>query len=410
MNKKIIFKICLVTFLAFWQTASSYIFQIRHYCNPKTGKTIFMLSDQHNMGDKKQNLEQFEKFKKICVLLKKKGIMAQILFEEPYAYTLGNDVEKETMCEKIVDKNNCFKIKSLLLDVHANLSEILRSEITIGEYSYETDVTTWMVDLWPFALKDTNYFVIYKSIDPRLVAQIWMMNDKRLALLTQVSFLKNFRNLILYTEKIYNNLINDLLQSILKKITDEMGNERFLQLIAEYQEDKEKIQKLVKIEFVLGTFFSRALEHEALLHMCRYHDFKYTFLVAGGKHTTYLSQYMKDLGFELKESWGISSGEAAELGSNLPDDLKQKMDLAFDEIYTHIDKIEVSTQNTTSTTSSSNQYPVQQNNFNAYKNDDVELEDDNSEEQKKVEAISGPTKKRKIDEDRSVTIVKSDKK
>jgi hypothetical protein len=360
-SKRLFALICLFVIFSCFQTASPYIYQILHWYNPKTKKAIFMLSDCHHMGDRKQALEQFEKFKKICEMLKKKELVSQILFEDLYAYTLYYNIEEETMCKAIANKDEWFDVKFSVFDVQSNLSTILKLDFSISDF--KTGSCSTSIDLWPFALKDTNTFVTYKSIDPRLIGFLWQWNVKLFEPLQQISFLSNFKNLILLKEKAYLNsdaLGGELLR-ILKKIFDEMEAERFLELIEKHRENKKMIQKIISLEMILGTFFSRALEHEALLHMCFEHQFKYTFLVAGGAHTDYLSTYMKKLGFELVKTWGISTGEALELALNLPNDLKQKMDDAFDKIYNLIDhKIKDSTQNTNSTTSSTNQDPVQQ--------------------------------------------------
>jgi hypothetical protein len=428
--KKSFFKICLIAFLTFWQTASSYIYQIKQYYNPTTKKVIFMLSDIHTLGSRQQNLEQFELFKKICELLKKKKIRSQILFEDVFAYTLEYGIEKETKFEKTFwDDGIEINGTSILHVILSDLSEI---KGTINITNLSCDSNTWLFyNLGEFALKNTNSSVIYKSIDPRFIACIWRLdNYKNVKTALDILFLSNFKNLVLLKYKMYKDRMCDNLQRYLKKIYNEMKVEEFLQKIAECQKCEEKIRKVIDLEYEKGgLFFYRALEHEALLHMCFEHDFKYTFLLVGGAHADYLSQYMEGLGFELKEVRGWSTDVILEPNSNnLSDDLKQEMDAALLKIYNLIDQdvydlpickeseVGSGAQNTTSTTSSSNQYPVQQNNFNAYENDDVDddskyfdCEDDNSEEQKKVEAISGPTKKRKIDEDKFVTILKDDK-
>jgi hypothetical protein len=341
-SKKLFFKISLIIFLSYFQTVSSYIYKIRYYYNSITKKTICMLSDWHIMGDEKQNLEQFEKFKKICELLKKKETKSQVLFELRCAYTLEDcNIPSGVMCEKIASTDIKYNVKITSFEIQSSVIKPYQMHL----FPLRMNGYSWLIDLWVFALKDINSFVKYKSIDPRLLIlpePLWTSKNKVAAGFVRTSWLINFKNLLLYKQKKYmeKGILGNALLAKLNKIFEEMKSEDFLQKIIECHESKEKILEVLKVELYKNRnpFFIRPLEHEALLNMCCDHDFKYTFLLAGGNHTTYLKQYLLEFGFKLVDKWGIFTEKAFKLGFNLPNKLQQEMNMAFSDIYNKIEK------------------------------------------------------------------------
>jgi hypothetical protein len=266
-----------------------------------------------------------------------------------FAYTLNYSIQSETYCEKVSNRDRCYNMNFVLYDVESNLDSL---QILEGSANgVERGESTWLIDLWPLAVKNESLFITYKSIDPRLSGGLWGQPHEELR---EESYLIKFKNLILINVHVYVNrgILTGILLKSLKKISDEMKSEDFLQKITECNGCKEKINELANGEFLHRTFFSRALEHEALLHMCFEHDFKYTFLLAGGAHADYLSKYMGDLGFELRDAFGISSEKVLNLGSNLPLSLQLKMAAAFEDIFELIDKdIEIVAQSSSSSSS-----------------------------------------------------------
>jgi hypothetical protein len=407
--KKSFFKICLIVFLAFWQTASSYIHEAKIYRNAETGQIIITLGDAHILATKQQNFDQLEKFKKIYSLLDSKKIYSRVLFEDIFAYTLDFSFYEKVKCEEITDKWKYtfpyyFPIALDKLDKTYQLDGALLSMTPTHELT-----NTWIFGpLCFWLLKNKSAFIGCKSIDRRLITTLWKPEVNKE--FKKVDHLLNFQNLSLFLERQFADYLSSELKKVLNEIYNSDDQKKFNEKINQISSNATELASYLD-EAEAGfedSVPSRAVNHEAALFL--FGDKKgdeksarVRFLIAGSGHTKKMSQFMERMNFYPVKTFGISFEEFLKsnpelyekiININLPTSLQQEMNLAFEYIYNLIDQnvydlpickegeVGSGTQNTTSTTSSSNQYPVQ--------------------------LKADPTKKRKIDEDMSVTISQKD--
>lgn len=362
-----LFKTIFLSTLFLTKSISPYIANIRIFRNPETNKVIVMLGDLHNQGTKEENNKQFEKFKKILAPLRTNKIPTQILFEDRFFYSLYDTTamidDKTEGKSSAIDE--ILKGKRAIFDMIYSLNSILfYATQNIDDFSINDP--TWITRIAQYALRSKDNFFKYKSIDPRTIFCGAATSSSHGNMLDMAMFLiANFhKTSSKHKRKIFpDSLINTELDNILNKIQNSM-----------YKYHTPLVSALLKIksrdayaEFfknnITSPFFSRTLEYDAMINMCHEHNYEYTFLISGAKHTHYLAQFMEELGYkEVVNEFGIHmkniSNKALkkyventlkEMASerieknkvkyynSLPKQLEQQMNKAFDYIYEMIE-------------------------------------------------------------------------
>jgi hypothetical protein len=368
MNKKLFFKFCLVAFLSFWQTASSYIFELRIYRDAKTGQIIILMGDWHDLGSKQENFEQCKKFEKIYKLLDNKKIYSRILFENMYAYTIDFSLHEKVKFELTEDPDKYKSTSAYYAPV--DLDKLSFDQLYEAQLSSVQSLvgacTTWMgFELCNWILKNKSIFIESKSIDRRLVETFWESNCQALETLQEIDHLLKFRSLSLLLEKQYEGGTSSELKKILNEIYSNSDQEKFNEKVNQLSYNgKELAAFLSKSIGNVNSIFSKALEHEAMLFLFlksyiningkkAVFNPSIEFLIAGGGHTHNIYKFMERLGFSLVKTFGISleklehyhnnqtSSSTGEHWVGLSDELKSEMDLAFEYIYKGIDEKKV---------------------------------------------------------------------